>query len=176
MKKKVLVLVATVALLALLMPSCIVPAVTPTPVSTPAPVTPAAPSGGKTVFWICEGTYSSIATSLIFARSFKLAGVDVEVIFDEEALVALAEKKYDLPAMLQPYAETIKKNLAAAGIPTDPAAWPALVKAAGVPMYACGGWAGWLGVADKLPAGIEVKPGAWVVAELAAAAKVIGAP
>jgi len=68
----------------------------------------------------------------------------------------LAEKKYDLPAMLQPYAETIKKNLAAAGIPTDPAAWPALVKAAGVPMYACGGWAGWLGVADKLPAGIEV--------------------
>lgn len=34
MKKKVLLLLATVALLALLMPACIVPAVTPTPVPT----------------------------------------------------------------------------------------------------------------------------------------------
>lgn len=42
------------------------------------------------------------------------------------------------------------------GFSADPAEFLKAAAAAGVPMYACAGWAGFLGVAGKLPPGIKV--------------------
>lgn len=130
------------------------------------------------LIWCCEGSFSSIGTNLFLATQLKGAGVDVAILFDTEALVALAERKfgYEPTPLLKPYEATIQKNMKAIGLPTEVAEHLKAARAAGVPIYACAGWAGFLGVAQKLPAEIKVMEIPDVVKLLAQAKRIIGGP
>jgi hypothetical protein len=130
------------------------------------------------LMWCCEGSFSSIGTNLFLATQFKNAGVDVAILFDMEALVALAENKfgYEPAPLLKSYAKTIEKNMTAMGMPTDPAAHLKTAIDAGVPLFACGGWAGFLGVGSKLPAGIKVLDIPSVVKLITVAKRITGGP
>ena len=130
------------------------------------------------LIWCCEGSFSSIGTNLFLATQLKGAGVDIAILFDTEALVALAEKKfgYEPAPLLKPYEATIQKNMKAIGFSTEVAEYLKAATAAGVPMYACAGWAGFLGVAQKLPAEIKVMEIPDVVKFLAQAKRIIGGP
>lgn len=128
------------------------------------------------LMWCCEGSYSSIGTNLFLASQLKSSGVDVVVLFDGEALVALAENNfgYEPNPLLKNYAKTIEENMKAMGMPTEPEAHFKAAIEAKVPMYACGGWAGFLGVAQKLPAGITVLDIPDVVKLIAESKKISG--
>jgi|SRR4030042_4058875 predicted peroxiredoxin len=132
----------------------------------------------ETIMWCCEGSFSSIGTNLFLATQLKNSGVDVAILFDVEALVALAENKfgYEPAPLLKSYAQTIEKNMKNMGIPTDPLEHFKAAIGAGVPLYACGGWVGFLGVASKLPTGIKLLEIPEVVKLLAGAKKVFGGP
>jgi peroxiredoxin family protein len=92
------------------------------------------------------------------ATLLKGQGVDVAVLFVQEALVALAEGKFGPSPLMARYAETMIENQKKLGMPTDPMENLNRAKSAGVPIYACGGWAAILGVRDQLPAEMEVIP------------------
>lgn len=130
------------------------------------------------LLWCCEGSFSSIGTNLFLATQLKGAGVDVAILFDVEALAALAERKfgYEPAPLLKPYEATIQKNIRAMGLPTEAAEYLKAAAAAGVPLYACAGWAGFLGVAQKLPAEIKVMEIPDVVKLLAQAKRIAGGP
>lgn len=130
------------------------------------------------LIWCCQGSFSSIGTNLFLATQLKGAGVDIAILFDTEALAALAERKfgYEPTPLLKPYEATIQKNMKGIGFSTDVAEYLKGAKAAGIPMYACAGWAGFLGVAQKLPAEVKLMEIPDVVKLLAQAKRIIGGP
>jgi peroxiredoxin family protein len=130
------------------------------------------------LIWCCEGSFSSIGTNLFLATQLRGAGVDVAILFDTEALVALAERKfgYEPTPLLKRHEATIQKNMKAVGFSTEVAEYLKAAAAARVPLYACAGWAGFLGVAQKLPAEIKVIEIAEVVKLLAQAKRITGGP
>lgn len=110
------------------------------------------------LMWTCEGSFASIGTNLFLATQLKNSGVDVVILFDGEALAAIAENNvgYEPTPLLKKHAETIEQNLKKMGMPSEPEEVLKIAVAAKVPLYACAGWAGFLDVAQKLPADIKL--------------------
>ena len=125
---------------------------------------------------ICSAASSmtSISLNVFTAMQLKGMGQDVALFFDWEALVALADKKFQLSPILAPHQAEMMKNMQAAGFPTDPLEFLKGAKAAGVPIYTCAGTVGFLGIADKVPAEIQPLEIPDVMKLLAEAKKVIG--
>jgi predicted peroxiredoxin len=67
-----------------------------------------------------EGTINSYLSTLIVATNMKKAGEDISVVFMQEGLAALVDKKFRYAPGLEGYAEDIKKNAAEMGVPSDP--------------------------------------------------------
>ena len=111
-----------------------------------------------TVIVCATGSSNSIVGSLLMATLLKGTGVDVAVLFVQESLVALAERKFGPSPLMARYAETMIENQKKLGMPTDPMESLKRAKAAGVPLYACGGWTTILGVREQLPEEMEVIP------------------
>lgn len=130
------------------------------------------------LLWCCGGSTSSIGTNLFVGTQLKGAGVDIAILFDTEALAALAERKfgYESTPLLKPYEATIPKNMKAMGLSSEVMEHLRAAAAAGVPMYACAGWAGFLGVATKLPGEIKLMAIPDVVKLLAQAKRIVGGP
>lgn len=124
-----------------------------------------------TVIVCATGSSNSIVGSLFMATALKGAGVDVAVLFVQEALIALAEGKFGPSPLMARYAETMFENQKKLGMPTDPRENLKRAKGAGVPVYACSGWAAILGVSDQLPAETEVIPVLPDITKLLAEAK-----
>jgi hypothetical protein len=87
-------------------------------------VSPELRKGGRVMaevlIWQSDGYLNSIATALFTAAQLKGLGVDVAVVFDEAAVAALAEKKFDPSPALAKYAATIFGNLNKMGMSPDP--------------------------------------------------------
>jgi len=95
---------------------------------------------------ICkEGTINSYLSSLVIAMNSKQKGNDISIVFMQEGLAALIDKKFSFPGGLEPYSEDIKKNAAMMGVPSDPFELIKHAKSMGVSLYACQAWMKLLG-------------------------------
>ncbi|MCW3142259.1 MAG: DsrE family protein [Methanophagales archaeon] len=95
---------------------------------------------------ICkEGTINSYLSALVVATNMKKAGEDISVVFMQEGLASLVDKKYRYDPGLEGYAEDIKKNAAEMGVPSDPFELIKMASSAGVPLFACYAWMKLLG-------------------------------
>ena len=130
----------------------------------------------EVLIWQANGYLNSMTTALFTAAQLKGMGVDVAVLFDEEAIAALAEQKFDVAPPLAKYATTIIENVKKMGLPTDTMDYVKQCKAAGVPLYACAGWCDFLGVREKLPPEIQAMEIPDVMKLTAEAKRIIGGP
>ncbi|RLG38379.1 MAG: hypothetical protein DRN91_02835 [Candidatus Alkanophagales archaeon] len=122
---------------------------------------------------ICrDGMVNSYISSLIAAIETKKAGGDVAVIFTQEALVALAERKFRLAPLLEGYKSKIEENAKKLGLAADPVALVKAAKDAGVRLIACPAWVGLTEI--KVPAELETPDVAEVLRIIGEAKKVIG--
>jgi len=99
----------------------------------------------ETIVLCKEGTINSYFSTLIVATNMKKAGEDKALVFMQEGLAALVDKKYRYDQGLEGYAEDIKKNAAEMGVPSDPLELIKMASSAGVPLFACYAWMKLLG-------------------------------
>lgn len=98
-----------------------------------------------TVILCKEGTINSYLSALVIAMNKKKRGEDILVVFMQEGLVALLDKKFRLSPGLEPYTKDIEKNAAMMGVPSDPFELIKEAKNVGVSLYACQAWMKLLG-------------------------------
>ena len=126
---------------------------------------------------ICkEGTINSYLSSLIVATNMKKAGGDISVVFMQEGLAALVDKKFRYAPGLEGYAEDIKKNAVEMGVPSDPFELIKMASSAGVPLFACYAWMKLLGGKTprfEIPEGLQKLELKDLLEELGKAKKVI---
>ncbi|MCW3130108.1 MAG: DsrE family protein [Methanophagales archaeon] len=130
----------------------------------------------ETIVLCKEGTINSYLSALIVATNMKKAGEDISVVFMQEGLAALVDKKYRYAPGLEGYAEDIKKNAAEMGVPSDPFELIKMASSAGVPLYACFAWMKLLGGKPprfEIPAGLQKLELKDLLQELSKAKKVI---
>lgn len=137
---------------------------------------------------ICrDGLGNSITSVMLLAMEAKKAGVDVGVVFTQEALRVVAGEgvvRWSPGLTGQELRLRIADAAIAGNLPImggkgegrelDSLALVGQAKEAGVPIFACPLWAGFLGL-DKLPEGITVIEPAALVKTLQEAKQVIGA-
>ena len=99
----------------------------------------------ETVILCKEGTINSYLSALVIAMNKKKKGEDISVVFMQEGLVALLDKKFRFTPGLEPYAKDIEKNAAMMGVPSDPFELIKEAKSIGVSLYACQAWMKLLG-------------------------------
>ena len=99
----------------------------------------------ETVILCKEGTINSYLSALVIAMNKKKKGEDILVVFMQEGLVALVDKKFRFAPGLEPYAKDIEKNAAMMGVPSDPFELIKEAKSVGVSLYACQAWMKLLG-------------------------------
>jgi predicted peroxiredoxin len=99
----------------------------------------------ETVILCKEGTINSYLSALVIAMNKKKKGEDILVVFMQEGLVALVDKKFRFAPGLEPYAKDIEKNAAIMGVPSDPFELIKEAKSVGVSLYACQAWMKLLG-------------------------------
>ena len=92
-----------------------------------------------------DGTINSYLSSLVIAMNEKKQGRDVSVVFMQEGLVALIDKKFRYVLGLDSHAKDIEKNAATMGVPTNPFELIKETKKLGVSLYACQAWMKLLG-------------------------------
>ncbi len=105
-----------------------------------------------------EGTINSYLSALVVAANRSKAGDDVAVVFMQEGLSALIDKKFRHAPGLESYADDIKANAAAMGVPSDPFELIKMAREAGVRLYACYAWMKLLGGKPPkfdIPEGLE---------------------
>ena len=126
---------------------------------------------------ICkEGTINSYLSALIVATNMKKAGGDISVVFMQEGLAALVDKKFRYAPGLEGYAEDIKKNAVEMGVPSDPFELIKMASSAGVPLFACYAWMKLLGGKTprfEIPEGLQKLELKDLLEELGKAKKVI---
>jgi len=130
----------------------------------------------ETIVLCKEGTINSYLSALIVATNMKKAGGDISVVFMQEGLAALVDKKFRYAPGLEGYAEDIKKNAAEMGVPSDPFELIKMASSAGVPLFACYAWMKLLGGKTprfKIPEGLQKMELKDLLEELGKAKKVI---
>ncbi len=130
----------------------------------------------ETIVLCKEGTINSYLSALIVATNMKKAGEDISVVFMQEGLAALVDKKFRYAPGLEGYAEDIKKNAAEMGVPSDPFELIKMASSAGVPLFACYAWMKLLGGKTprfEIPEGLQKLELKDLLQELGKAKKVI---
>jgi predicted peroxiredoxin len=130
----------------------------------------------ETIVLCKEGTINSYLSALIVATNMKKAGGDISVVFMQEGLAALVDKKFRYAPGLEGYAEDIKKNAAEMGVPSDPFELIKMASSAGVPLFACYAWMKLLGGKTPrfdIPEGLQKLELKDLLQELGKAKKVI---
>jgi len=129
-----------------------------------------------TIILCKEGTINSYLSALVVATNRSKAGEDIAVVFMQEGLAALIDKKFRYDPGLESYAEDIKKNAEAMGVPSDPFELIKMASDAGVRLYACYAWMKLLGGKPPrfdIPEGLEKLELQDLLAELGKVKKVI---
>ena len=130
----------------------------------------------ETIVLCKEGTINSYLSSLIVATNRRKAGEDIAVVFMQEGLAALVDKKFRYAPGLEGYAEDIKKNAVEMGVPSDPFELIKMASSAGVPLFACYAWMKLLGGKTprfEIPEGLQKLELKDLLEELGKAKKVI---
>ena len=130
----------------------------------------------ETIVLCKEGTINSYLSALIVATNMKKAGGDISVVFMQEGLAALVDKKFRYAPGLEGYAEDIKKNAVEMGVPSDPFELIKMASSAGVPLFACYAWMKLLGGKTprfEIPEGLQKLELKDLLEELGKAKKVI---
>jgi predicted peroxiredoxin len=130
----------------------------------------------ETIVLCKEGTINSYLSALVVATNMKKAGEDIGVVFMQEGLAGLVDKKYRYDPGLEGYAEDVKKNAAGMGVPSDPFELIKMASGAGVPLYACNAWMKLLGGKPPrfdIPEGLQKLELPDLLKELGKAKKVI---
>jgi peroxiredoxin family protein len=130
----------------------------------------------ETIILCKEGTINSYLSALIVATNRKKAGEDIAVVFMQEGLAGLVDKKYRYDPGLEGYAEDIEKNAAEMGVPSDPFGLIKMASGAGVPLFACYAWMKLLGGKPPrfdIPEGLQKLELKDLLEELGKAKKVI---
>ncbi len=130
----------------------------------------------ETIVLCKEGTINTYLSALIVATNMKKAGGDISVVFMQEGLAALVDKKFRYAPGLEGYAEDIKKNAAEMGVPSDPFELIKMASSAGVPLFACYAWMKLLGGKTprfEIPEGLQKLELKDLLQELGKAKKVI---
>jgi len=130
----------------------------------------------ETIVLCKEGTINSYLSALIVATNMKKAGGDISVVFMQEGLAALVDKKFRYAPGLEGYAEDIKRNAAEMGVPSDPFELIKMASSAGVPLFACYAWMKLLGGKTPrfdIPEGLQKLELKDLLQELGKAKKVI---
>lgn len=99
----------------------------------------------KIIILCKDGTINSYLSSLVIAMNEKKQGRAVSVVFMQEGLVALINKKFRYAQGLESYANDIEKNASIMGVPTNPFDLIKEAKKLGVSLYACQAWMKLLG-------------------------------
>jgi len=105
---------------------------------------------------IRDAFINSYTGSLASAMLAKQEGLEVEVLFVQEAIVALTEKKFRMSPVLEPYQGKLTEVVKGFGLSTDPVELVGIVKKAGVPLFTCPIWTEYLGIKDHVPEEIEI--------------------
>jgi peroxiredoxin family protein len=124
---------------------------------------------------ICrDGLVNSYISSLVAAMESKKAGTDVAVVFTQEALYALAEKKFRFSESLEEISKKIEENAKKVGLSANPLELVKAAKDAGVKLLACPAWSDLLEVRDKLPEELEIPELSELLGIIGGAKQVIG--
>jgi len=99
----------------------------------------------ETVILCKEGTINSYLSALVIAMNKKKKGEDVCVVFMQEGLAGLIDRKFRYSTGLEAYAKDIEKNAAIMRVPTDPFELIKEAKKMGISLYACQAWMKLLG-------------------------------
>ncbi len=130
----------------------------------------------ETIVLCKEGTINSYLSALVVATNMKKLGEDIAVVFMQEGLAALVDKKYRYDPGLEGYEEDVKTNAAEMGVPSDPFELIKMANSAGVPLYACYAWMKLLGGKPPrfdIPEGLQKLDLPDLLKELGTAKKVI---
>ena len=104
---------------------------------------------------ICrDALQNSILGSLATAMDCKSKGIDVEVMFTQEALAALVTKEFRFSPVLEPYRKTMEENARNWGYSTNPFDLIEACRKAGVTMFGCQAWLDLPGIKGELPQGV----------------------
>ena len=114
---------------------------------------------------------------MVVATGLKNMGEDVAILFDQEALLAVAQNSKEWAPLMQPHATALSEAFHKLGFPPDVSGYLKMAVTAGVPLYSCPGWAAIIGEVAKLPPEVQVIPTREDFIRLYAdAKKVIGGP
>ena len=103
-----------------------------------------------------DGAKQSILANLAAAMAFKQQGLEVTLMYGQEAMIAMAENKFQYKGLLEGYQDTIEKTINDMDFPTDPTALLKLAGEAGVEVVTCTLWAKVARTKNKLPLEIKV--------------------
>ena len=123
---------------------------------------------------IRDGLINSYAGSLASAMLAKQDGMDVEVLFVQEAIVALADKNFRMSPALEKYQGKVEDALTGFGLSGNPLEIVKAVKQAGVPMFTCPIWTEQMGVKEKIPEEIEIIDISELMGKIKSAQRIVG--
>ena len=103
-----------------------------------------------------DGSKQSVMANLATAMALKQQGLEVTLAYVQEAMVAVAENKFQYRGLLESYQDSIEKTINDMGFPTDPIVLLKMAREAGVEIITCPIWAAVAGTENKLPSEIKV--------------------
>jgi predicted peroxiredoxin len=127
------------------------------------------------LFIVCKEPYLNslfgcVGTAVV---STKQEGSKVALMLTQEAVVALAEKKFKLASLLIPYEEQLSAVHKQFDFPEDPAEMIKMAKAEGVKVFTCEIWAG-LAPKGSLPEALDIEPVEELIRIIAGSKKMLG--
>lgn len=114
--------------------------------------------------------FGCIGTAVV---STQQEGSKVALMITQEALVALAEKKFTPAPLLESYADKISAALKMLEFPEDPAEMVKMAVDAGVKVFTCELWAGMM-PQGSLPPELEIVPVDELIRIIAGSKKILG--
>jgi peroxiredoxin family protein len=121
-----------------------------------------------------SGELDTLIPNLSMASMLKAQGIDVAVFLEWRALVAFVENDFRYSSPLAKYADAIEHGAQETRLPIDPPTLLRGVKAAAIPIYACGVEADLCGIRDKVPPEVQLLPMEELGRPIVEARKIIG--
>ena len=127
------------------------------------------------LFIVCKDPYLNslfgcVGTAVV---STQQEGAKTALMLTQEAVIALAEKKFTLGSLLTPYAAQISAVLNQFQFPEDPAQMISMAKAQGVKVFTCEIWAS-LAPEGSLPEALDIEPVEELIRIIAGSKKILG--
>jgi predicted peroxiredoxin len=103
-----------------------------------------------------DGSKQSIIANLATAIALRGQGLSVTMMYDQDAMIALAERKFTYSGLVENYQSATDKVINEMGFATDPMALLKMAKDSGVDIITCPIWAGVARTKNKIPSEVRV--------------------